>query len=219
MKRWISFILIHWLLCFLLSHSPSPILCLSSLIPSRSPSSNLGLHLSPSSLRFALPCRFSRSPTIRDMVVRCIAQMVNSQAANIRSGWKNIFSVFHLAASDQDESIVELAFQTTGHIVSKFNTHTDSRGRSNNLNYKPPILFLPITLVWLMGTCWICILKSCSSCLSPSSILISLSPTSPFLYYALISLCPSPSECIWKALCGHHRLLPGCCQVSVRVCL
>ncbi|TRY62281.1 hypothetical protein DNTS_025835 [Danionella cerebrum] len=59
----------------------------------------------------------NRSPTIRDMVVRCIAQMVNSQAANIRSGWKNIFSVFHLAASDQDESIVELAFQTTGHIV------------------------------------------------------------------------------------------------------
>ncbi|XP_057680326.1 brefeldin A-inhibited guanine nucleotide-exchange protein 1 isoform X3 [Corythoichthys intestinalis] len=60
----------------------------------------------------------NRSPTIRDMVVRCIAQMVNSQAANIRSGWKNIFSVFHLAASDQDESIVELAFHTTGHIVT-----------------------------------------------------------------------------------------------------
>ncbi|MGH0159337.1 UNVERIFIED_CONTAM: hypothetical protein FKN15_064276 [Acipenser sinensis] len=60
----------------------------------------------------------NRSPTIRDMVVRCIAQMVNSQAGNIRSGWKNIFSVFHLAASDQDESIVELAFQTSGHIVT-----------------------------------------------------------------------------------------------------
>lgn len=68
-----------------------------------------------------------RSPTIRDMVVRCIAQMVNSQAANIRSGWKNIFSVFHLAASDQDESIVELAFQTTGHIVSKSNRDLQSR--------------------------------------------------------------------------------------------
>jgi hypothetical protein len=61
----------------------------------------------------------SRSPTIRDMVVRCIAQMVNSQAHNIRSGWKNIFSVFHLAASDQDEAIVELAFHTTGKIISK----------------------------------------------------------------------------------------------------
>ena len=63
---------------------------------------------------------FFRSPTIRDMVVRCVAQMVNSQAANIKSGWKNIFSVFHLAASDHDEAIVELAFQTTGKIICKF---------------------------------------------------------------------------------------------------
>ncbi|KAJ3660967.1 hypothetical protein Zmor_005393 [Zophobas morio] len=59
------------------------------------------------------------SPTIRDMVVRCVAQMVNSQASNIKSGWKNIFSVFHLAASDQEEAIVELAFQTTGKIITE----------------------------------------------------------------------------------------------------
>ncbi|XP_041112356.1 brefeldin A-inhibited guanine nucleotide-exchange protein 2-like isoform X1 [Polyodon spathula] len=66
----------------------------------------------------------NKSPTIRDMVIRCIAQMVNSQAVNIRSGWKNIFSVFHQAASDHDETIVELAFQTTGHIVvSTFQNH------------------------------------------------------------------------------------------------
>ncbi|XP_001356246.2 brefeldin A-inhibited guanine nucleotide-exchange protein 1 [Drosophila persimilis] len=57
------------------------------------------------------------SPAIRDMVVRCIAQMVNSQAHNIRSGWKNIFSIFHLAAGDHEEPIVELAFQTTGKII------------------------------------------------------------------------------------------------------
>ena len=57
------------------------------------------------------------SPTIRDMVVRCIAQMVNSQAHNIRSGWKNIFSVFHLAACDHEHAIVEMAFHTTAHIV------------------------------------------------------------------------------------------------------
>uniref|UniRef100_A0A3B3C0H7 ADP-ribosylation factor guanine nucleotide-exchange factor 2 (brefeldin A-inhibited) n=1 Tax=Oryzias melastigma TaxID=30732 RepID=A0A3B3C0H7_ORYME len=63
------------------------------------------------------------SPTIRDMVIRCVAQMVNSQAANIRSGWKNIFSVFHQAASSHDETIVELAFQTTGHIVNTFQEH------------------------------------------------------------------------------------------------
>ena len=54
------------------------------------------------------------------MVVRCVAQMVNSQAGNIKSGWKNIFSVFHLAASDHDEGIVELAFQTTGKIICKW---------------------------------------------------------------------------------------------------
>jgi len=60
------------------------------------------------------PTLCCRSLTIRDMVVRCVAQMVHSRASNIRSGWKNIFSVFHLAASDNDEGIVELAFQTTG---------------------------------------------------------------------------------------------------------
>lgn len=54
------------------------------------------------------------------MVVRCVAQMVNSQAHNIRSGWKNIFSVFHLAASDHDEQTVELAFQTTGKIIRAY---------------------------------------------------------------------------------------------------
>lgn len=51
-------------------------------------------------------------------MVRCVAQMVNSQSLNIKSGWKNIFSVFHLAAGDNDESIVDLAFQTTGKIVT-----------------------------------------------------------------------------------------------------
>ncbi|XP_071965840.1 brefeldin A-inhibited guanine nucleotide-exchange protein 1-like [Antedon mediterranea] len=66
---------------------------------------------------FELIMKKNRSPTIRDMVVRCIAQMVNSQAGNIRSGWKNVFSVFFLAASDHDEGIVELAFQTTGKII------------------------------------------------------------------------------------------------------
>ncbi|XP_071835614.1 brefeldin A-inhibited guanine nucleotide-exchange protein 1-like isoform X2 [Apostichopus japonicus] len=60
----------------------------------------------------------NRSSTIRDMVVRCIAQMVNSQPTNIRSGWTNVFSVFHSAASDQDEGIVDLAFQTTGNIIN-----------------------------------------------------------------------------------------------------
>ena len=40
--------------------------------------------------------------------------MVSAKANQIKSGWKNIFSVFHLAAADHDVAIVELAFQTTG---------------------------------------------------------------------------------------------------------
>ena len=56
--------------------------------------------------------------SIRDFVVRCINQMVNSHSTKIMSGWKNIFSVFRLAAIDSDGAIVELAFGTTSHIVS-----------------------------------------------------------------------------------------------------
>lgn len=52
-------------------------------------------------------------------MVRCVAQMVNAKANQIKSGWKNIFSVFHLAASDRDAGIVELAFQTTGTETSE----------------------------------------------------------------------------------------------------
>jgi brefeldin A-inhibited guanine nucleotide-exchange protein len=51
------------------------------------------------------------------MVVRCITHFVDAQAKNIRSGWKNIFSVFQMAAVDTDVQIVELAFQTCTLIV------------------------------------------------------------------------------------------------------
>uniref|UniRef100_A0A8C5WI18 ARF guanine nucleotide exchange factor 2 n=1 Tax=Leptobrachium leishanense TaxID=445787 RepID=A0A8C5WI18_9ANUR len=65
----------------------------------------------------------NRSPTIRDMVIRCIAQMVNTQAGNIRSGWKNIFAVFYQAASEHNGNIVELSFQNVAHIVSDVFQH------------------------------------------------------------------------------------------------
>lgn len=102
-----------------------------------------------------LPHFFLRSPTIRDMVIRCIAQMVNSQAANIRSGWKNIFAVFHQAASDHDGNIVELAFQSTGHIVSRClcslltSTHKSGRGTTYFLSLLLPKKgFLGLAVLW-----------------------------------------------------------------------
>ncbi|CAF0873235.1 unnamed protein product [Didymodactylos carnosus] len=67
------------------------------------------------------------SSTIRDMVVRCVTHFVDSQAKNIKSGWKNIFSVFQMAAADTDASIVELAFQTCTQIIcTVFDRHFSS---------------------------------------------------------------------------------------------
>ncbi|CAH8874145.1 unnamed protein product [Trichobilharzia szidati] len=52
------------------------------------------------------------SHKVQDMVVRCVYQLVHSQYANIRSGWTNIFAVFHSVASSLDEGIVDMAFET-----------------------------------------------------------------------------------------------------------
>jgi brefeldin A-inhibited guanine nucleotide-exchange protein len=61
------------------------------------------------------------------MVVRCNTHFVDAQAKNIRSGWKNIFSVFQMAAADTEVPIVELAFQTCSVIVGNvFDRHFPS---------------------------------------------------------------------------------------------
>ena len=49
--------------------------------------------------------------------MRCVTQIIQTKAQNIVSGWKNIFSVFLLAAGDSDQTIVELSFQTTCELI------------------------------------------------------------------------------------------------------
>lgn len=51
------------------------------------------------------------------MVVQCIAQMVKSQGQNMRSGWKNVYGVFHLAASLNDERILNYSFDVVSEVV------------------------------------------------------------------------------------------------------
>uniref|UniRef100_A0A915I2T7 SEC7 domain-containing protein n=1 Tax=Romanomermis culicivorax TaxID=13658 RepID=A0A915I2T7_ROMCU len=69
----------------------------------------------------------NKSAIIRDMIVRCMENMVNAQAKNIKSGWKNIFAVFHMAAGEIDEMIVDLSFHTTNNIISNlFELHFSS---------------------------------------------------------------------------------------------
>lgn len=46
--------------------------------------------------------------------------MVNTHYNKIISGWKNVFSVFTMAAGLSDEEIVESAFTTTNFIICEF---------------------------------------------------------------------------------------------------
>lgn len=67
------------------------------------------------------------SVSIRDMVVRCICQMVSSQATNIRSGWKNIFNILRMAVWDEEQTIVVLAYRAASDVIEQY-------GHLSNLN-------------------------------------------------------------------------------------
>lgn len=54
---------------------------------------------------------------VRHIIVECITHMVESQASNIKSGWKNIFNVLRLGAKQSRESLVELSFHTSSRII------------------------------------------------------------------------------------------------------
>lgn len=58
------------------------------------------------------------SPSVQDMVVRCVSQLIQSQWTNVRSGWSNIFLALYLAASLPDEAVVELAFDSCSFIIN-----------------------------------------------------------------------------------------------------
>ncbi|ORX95819.1 Sec7-domain-containing protein [Basidiobolus meristosporus CBS 931.73] len=48
---------------------------------------------------------------IKDMVLRCLQQMIQARGYHIRSGWKTMFGVFSKAAQDENELIVAMAFE------------------------------------------------------------------------------------------------------------
>ena len=51
--------------------------------------------------------------TVKDMVLRCLIQMIQARGETIRSGWKTMFGVFSIAATESYEGIVNLAFDYT----------------------------------------------------------------------------------------------------------
>ena len=53
----------------------------------------------------------SANITVKDMVLRCLIQMIQARGENIRSGWRTMFGVFTVAAREPYESIVGLAYE------------------------------------------------------------------------------------------------------------
>ncbi|KAF2136320.1 uncharacterized protein K452DRAFT_259296 [Aplosporella prunicola CBS 121167] len=57
--------------------------------------------------------------TVKDMVLRCLIQIIQARGENIRSGWRTMFGVFTVAAKEPYEGIVNLAFDN---ITQVYNT-------------------------------------------------------------------------------------------------
>lgn len=72
---------------------------------------------------FVALVRHSQSAEIRELVIRCVSQMVLGRVANIKSGWKSVFMVFTTAAGDESPHIVRLAFDTVEKIVREHFVH------------------------------------------------------------------------------------------------
>nr|XP_027087520.1 brefeldin A-inhibited guanine nucleotide-exchange protein 1-like isoform X2 [Coffea arabica] len=69
---------------------------------------------------FVIVMQRSSSAEIRELIVRCISQMVLSRVSNVKSGWKSVFMVFTTAAADERKNIVLLAFETMEKIVREY---------------------------------------------------------------------------------------------------
>jgi brefeldin A-inhibited guanine nucleotide-exchange protein len=54
--------------------------------------------------------------TVKDMVLRCLIQMIQARGENIRSGWRTMFGVFTVAAREPYESIVNLAYENVTQV-------------------------------------------------------------------------------------------------------
>ncbi|MQM10533.1 hypothetical protein Taro_043425 [Colocasia esculenta] len=69
---------------------------------------------------FVIVMQKSSSAEIRELIVRCISQMVLSRVNHVKSGWKSVFMVFTTAAADDRKNIVLLAFETMEKIVRDY---------------------------------------------------------------------------------------------------
>ena len=55
---------------------------------------------------------------VKDMVLQCLIQMITARGDAIRSGWKTMFGVFTVAARENYEGLVNIAFEQVNSIYS-----------------------------------------------------------------------------------------------------
>ncbi|CAM8994233.1 unnamed protein product [Rhodiola kirilowii] len=69
---------------------------------------------------FVVVMRRSNAVEIRELIIRCVSQMVLSRVNHVKSGWKSMFMVFTTAAYDDHKNIVLLAFEIIEKIVRDY---------------------------------------------------------------------------------------------------
>ncbi|KAB2595512.1 brefeldin A-inhibited guanine nucleotide-exchange protein 2 [Pyrus ussuriensis x Pyrus communis] len=69
---------------------------------------------------FVIVMRKSSAVEIRELIIRCVSQMVFSRVNNVKSGWKSMFMVFTTAAYDDHKNIVLLAFEIIEKIIRDY---------------------------------------------------------------------------------------------------
>ncbi|KAK9103545.1 hypothetical protein Sjap_020799 [Stephania japonica] len=69
---------------------------------------------------FVIVMRKSRAVEIRELIIRCVSQMVLARVNNVKSGWKSMFMVFTTAACDDHKNIVLLAFEIIEKIIRDY---------------------------------------------------------------------------------------------------
>ncbi|KAK8487056.1 hypothetical protein V6N13_016274 [Hibiscus sabdariffa] len=66
---------------------------------------------------FVIAIQKSSAVEIRELIIRCVSQMVSSRVHHVKSGWKSMFMVLTTAAYDNHKNIILLAFEITEKIV------------------------------------------------------------------------------------------------------
>ncbi|KAF3328143.1 brefeldin A-inhibited guanine nucleotide-exchange protein 2-like protein [Carex littledalei] len=69
---------------------------------------------------FVVVMRKSRAVEIRELIIRCVSQMILARVNHVKSGWKSMFMVFATASYDDHKNIVLLAFEIIEKILRDY---------------------------------------------------------------------------------------------------